>query len=93
MQYGKLVEAARAEIENRVRRPFMTRLLRRFVFGCLLQSPTWMTVAGAMVYLYQASGLQSIARSSGLLRLFGKLGRLESLAPPADWRTSARGLG
>src|SRR5438094_7551917 len=51
VQYGKLVEAARAEIENRVHRPFMTRVVRRFVFGRLLQSPTWMTVAGAMVDL------------------------------------------
>jgi glycolate oxidase iron-sulfur subunit len=54
------------------------------VFGHLLQSPGLLKAAGAMLYLYQASGLQSVARSSGLLRLFGKLGRLESLAPPAE---------
>src|SRR5207237_8307185 len=36
------------------------------------------------LYLYEASGLRSLARSSGLLRLFGQLGRLESLAPPAE---------
>ena len=35
-------------------------------------------------YLYQASGMQKLARGSGLLKLFGKFGRLEQLAPPAE---------
>jgi glycolate oxidase iron-sulfur subunit len=78
------VEAARAEIEQRQPRPFGTRLLRRFVFGSLLQSPGLLKTAGAALYLYEASGLQRIVRSSGMLRLFGRLGRLESLAPPAE---------
>src|SRR5258705_9871751 len=84
VQYGKLVEAARSEIEGRTRRRLATRLLRRFVFGRLLQSPGLLKTFGAMLYLYQASGLQSVLRSSGLLRLFGKLGRLESLSPPTE---------
>ncbi len=84
VQYGKLVEAARSEIEARVPRPLGTRLLRRFIFGHLLQSPATMKTAGALLYLYAASGLQRAVRSSGLLRLFGKLGRLESLTPPAE---------
>src|SRR5258708_3909423 len=84
VQYGTLVEAGRAEIENSGRRPFITRLVRRFVFGRLLQSPTWMTVAGAMVYLYQASGLQALVRGSGLWKLLGVLGRIEQLAPSAE---------
>jgi glycolate oxidase iron-sulfur subunit len=84
VQYGKLVEAARSEIEHRQPRPLGTRLLRRFVFGSLLQSPGLLKAAGAALYLYQASGMQRMVRSSGLLGLFGKLGRLESLAPPAE---------
>ena len=84
VQYGRLVEAARAEIENQVRRPLAARLMRRFIFAKLLQSPNLMTSAGAMAYLYQASGLQKIVRGSGVWKLFGKLGRLEPLAPPAE---------
>src|SRR6476659_199298 len=84
VKYGRLIEAARAEIEDRTTRPLATRLLRRFVFGHLLQSPGLLKTAGALMYLYQASGLQRVVRSSGLLRLLGKLGRLESLAPPAE---------
>jgi glycolate oxidase iron-sulfur subunit len=84
VQYGRLVEAARAEIETQVRRPLVARMMRRFIFGKLLQSPGLMTAAGAMAYLYQASGLQKLVRGSGLWKLFGKLGRLEQLAPPAE---------
>jgi len=84
VRYGRLVEAARAEIENRVSRGFRARTLRRFVFGTLLQSPGWLSTAGAAIYLYQASGLQKVVRGSGLWKLFGKLGRLEQLAPPAE---------
>jgi glycolate oxidase iron-sulfur subunit len=84
VQYGKLVEAARSEIEARVPRPWATRLLRKFVFGHLLQSPRTLKLAGALLYLYEASGMRKVVRSSGLLRLFGRLDSLESLAPPAE---------
>ncbi len=83
VQYGRLVEAARAEIENRTQRGPLGRALRRFVFEKLLQSPAWMTTAGTAAYLYQAS-LQTIVRGSGLWKLLGRLGRLEQLSPPAE---------
>ena len=84
VQYGKLIEAARSEIEALVPRPLGARLLRKFVFEHLLQSPGLLKAVGASLYLYEASGLQRVVRSSGLLRLFGKLGRLESLSPPVE---------
>src|SRR6059036_3050863 len=40
VQYGRLVEAARADIEQRTTRPAMTRLLRWLVFERLLPSRT-----------------------------------------------------
>src|SRR5579859_4347025 len=57
VQYGRLVEAARADIESQVSRGPVARAVRRFVFGTLLQSPGWMTTAGAAAYMYQASGM------------------------------------
>jgi len=82
--YGRLIEAARAEIEARVERPWLERLLRRFVFERLLVSRGWLKAAGALLYLYQASGLQQLVRGSGLLKLAGKPGRIERLAPDAE---------
>ena len=84
VQYGKLVEAARAEIESAAVRSRPARWLRGFVFGHLLQSPALMTVAGTLLYLYHGSGLQKLVRALGFLKLLGKLGDVEQLTPPAE---------
>jgi glycolate oxidase iron-sulfur subunit len=82
--YGRLVEAARAEIEQKTQRPLVTRLLRKFVFHHLLQSPAMLRVAGSMLFLYEASGLRKLLRSSGIFRLLGPFANLERLAPGAE---------
>ncbi|HWF06985.1 MAG TPA: heterodisulfide reductase-related iron-sulfur binding cluster [Bryobacteraceae bacterium] len=84
VQYGRLVEAARAEIENHTKRPWLTRKVREFVFLKLLPSPALLTAAGAMLYVYQVSGLQKLLRVSGILKLFGSLAAREALAPSAE---------
>lgn len=87
VQYGRLIEAARAEIENRVRRPWTVRLLRRFVFATLLPSPMWLRSAAALLWAYQNLGLEKALRASGLMKALGRLGRLERLAPRAEFPT------
>ncbi len=84
VQYGRLVEAARAEIEDQSQRGPVARAVRGFVFEKLLQSPALMTTAGVAAYLYQASRLQKLVRGSGLWKWMGRLGRLEQLSPPAE---------
>ena len=84
VQYGRIVEAARAEIESTAQRSFPARIVRRFTFGYLLQSPAAMTVLGTLLYLYQESGLQRLVRALGFLKLLGKLGEVEQLAPRAE---------
>ncbi len=84
VQYGRLIEDARAEIEARTERPLLVRIFRDFVFQHLLESRTMLTVAGSMLYLYQASGLQRLVRASRILELFGPLAKIESLAPQAQ---------
>jgi glycolate oxidase iron-sulfur subunit len=84
VQYGRLVEAARAQIEASVRRPLAVRLMRRFIFGRVLPSHGWLTVAGSLLYLYEASRLKALVRAMGFLKLLGRLGDLEALAPSAD---------
>jgi glycolate oxidase iron-sulfur subunit len=82
VQYGRLVEAARAEIEATVQRPWTERLLRSLVFRRLLPSRANLTCLGWLLWFYQASGLRRVLRSSGLLK--GRLGQLEALAPSAE---------
>ncbi len=86
VQYGRLVEAARADIENRVggQRSWPVRLVRNLVFNHILPSRPALRMLGAGLYAYQASGLRSIIRGSGLLKLMGKMGRVEQVAPDAE---------
>jgi len=49
VQYGRLVEAARAEIETKVRRPWKERLIRHIVFRKLLPSRLNLTLVGALL--------------------------------------------
>jgi len=93
VQYGRLVEAARAEIEETIDRPFSIRLIRYLVFEHLLPSRAHLQIAGALLHLYQATGLQKFVRSSGLLKLMGKMGRAEALAPTAETPTFYRQYG
>jgi glycolate oxidase iron-sulfur subunit len=93
VQYGRLVEAARAEIEANTRRPWLTRMLRDFVFRKLLPSPMLLTAAGAMLYVYQISGLQKVLRAAGVMRLLGSLGDREALAPSAQIPFFFRNIG
>jgi glycolate oxidase iron-sulfur subunit len=83
VEYGKLVEAARAQIEQNYRRPFFSRLSRDFVFRGLLPYPKRIAALARLLYVYQHSGLQWLARSTGILRLLG-LAQKEKLLPPVD---------
>ena len=83
VEYGKLVEAARAQIEQNYRRPFFSRLSRDIVFRRLLPYPRRIAIVARILRIYQRSGLQSLARASGALRLLGLADR-ERLLPPID---------
>jgi glycolate oxidase iron-sulfur subunit len=84
VRYGRMVEDARAQIEAHVRRSWFERLLRRFVFGHLLESRATLTMMGTLLYLYEASGMKALVRALGFLKLLGRLGDLEQLAPSAE---------
>jgi glycolate oxidase iron-sulfur subunit len=83
VEYGKLVEAARAQIDQHHRRPLFSRVARNFVFRDLLPYPGRLAVLARLLYVYQRSGLQSIARVTGILRLL-RLADRERLLPPID---------
>ncbi len=83
VEYGKLVEHARARIENEHQRPFFTRLARAFVFQRLIPYPNRIALAARLLRFYQRSGLQSLARATGILKLLGLADR-EKLLPCID---------
>ena len=84
VQYGRLVEAARAEIQARAYQGILSRMIRGFAFRRLLPSRAALTVVGTLLYLYEACGLKALVRAVGVLKLLGSLGNLERLAPTAE---------
>ena len=83
VEYGKLVEHARAEIAQKHRRPWFSGIARDFFFRRLLPNPRRIASFARLLRLYQRSGLQTVARSSGLLRWMG-LAERERLLPQID---------
>ncbi len=81
--YGRLIEAAKAEIEHRQPGAPTRRLFRWLNFGLLLGHPRLLALAASGARLYQASGLQRLARRTGLIRLLpGTLPAWDALLPP-----------
>lgn len=92
VEYGKLVEHARARIDQDYRRPWLTRVVREFVFNRLLPFPERIAKAAKLLRLYQRSGMQTIARTTGILKLLG-LAERETLLPRIDDEFFFRELG
>jgi glycolate oxidase iron-sulfur subunit len=83
VEYGKLVEHARARIETEYQRPWLESAIRRFVFERLLPYPRRIALAARLLRFYQRSGLQSSARAIGVLRVLG-FAEKERLLPRID---------
>jgi glycolate oxidase iron-sulfur subunit len=81
--YGRLIEAAKAEIERQRPGHVLRRAFRWLNFGMLLGRPRVLRAAAAGLRLYQVSGAQALLRKSGLARLLpGALPAWEALLPP-----------
>ena len=65
VQYGSMVEAARAQIEATVERAARRARLRRFVFGHCCNRRARMIVRGHAALSYEASGSEAAARGLG----------------------------
>ena len=80
--YGRLIEAAKAEIERQRPGGLTRRWFRWLNFGMLLGHPKVLRLAAATLRLYQVSGLQALVRRTGLVtRLPGTLSAWEALLP------------
>ena len=83
VEYGKILELARAQIEQKYKRPFASRVLRDFVYRRLLPHPRRIAAAARLLRFYQRSGLASLAHETGILRLLG-LQERDRLLPKID---------
>ena len=81
VDYGKLIEATRAQIERHHPRSLGEKFHRRFLFA-IFTRPDRLRLLRWPLLAYQNSGLQSLVRGVGLLRLIPKrLQSMEALMP------------
>jgi glycolate oxidase iron-sulfur subunit len=97
VQYDKLIEATRAQVERRFERPKADRALRGAIFA-IFPHPRRLRLMRGPLRLHQGSGLSRILRKSGVLqRISPTLAAMEALAPTlgraerVPERTPARG--
>jgi glycolate oxidase iron-sulfur subunit len=86
VQYDKLLEDARGQVERNIPRTFQDRLFRKLLFATFPYAKRLRLLALPMM-VYQRSGLQTLVRASGVLRLIPKrMAAMEALLPrvPSD---------
>lgn len=82
VEYNKLIEDTRGQVERNVPRPVADSLFRKMLFWTF-PYPTRLRWLGVPMALYQRSGLQALVRASGVLKLLPRrFQAMESLLPP-----------
>ncbi len=91
--YGQILESSRTQIEQArsggrlAPHPWPVRLLRFGAFGILFRRLSLFRLFSRLMWLYQKSGAQTLARRSGLLQAL-QLNETEALLPPISDRFS-----
>lgn len=83
VEYGKLIELARGQIEQKYPRSWSSRMARNFVYRWLLPHPERIRLVARVVRAAQVSGIEGLVRKSRIARIFGMQERLE-LLPRTD---------
>ena len=82
VEYGKLVELARGQIEKYYHRPPLSSLLRKLFYYEILPHPGRLQFVGRLLRMYQSSGLEKLVLASRVLKLLpGRLDQVARLAP------------
>lgn len=88
VEYNKLIEPVRAQIERNLPRRVSENIFRKLIFATF-PHPTRLRLLSFLLLVYQKSGLRTLVRSSGISKLLPKrLRAMESLLPdvPSDRR-------
>jgi len=90
VEYNKLIEPTRAQIERKIRRPLGERMFRSLIFATF-PHPGRLRVLAWPLRFYQRSGLRAMVRAVGIPKLLPKrLAAMEALLPEVPGRVSHR---
>jgi len=86
VEYNKLIEPVRAQIERNLPRTKDESLFRKLIFATF-PYPARLRLLALPLLVYQRSGLRTLARSTGILKLLPKrLAAMEALLPDVPSR-------
>ncbi|RNB85597.1 (Fe-S)-binding protein [Brevibacillus panacihumi] len=84
VEYGAILESARAAITRRKTFTVPQKAMRNLLFKKVFPSRKAMNLIGNAMWVYEKSGVQKLARKSGLMnKLPAHLGEFEKITPPA----------
>lgn len=83
VKYGRIVERARAQIEQKYERPFFQKKVRDIFYRSIIPNYGRLKFVASLMRFYQRSGLQSLARVIGITKLMG-VADVEKLSPQID---------
>lgn len=85
VKYGHLLEETRDSLEQHVEHRWFIHAARRAAFKELFPKPRRMKLLGKLLRTYQRSGLQKVARGTGVMKLLPKNMRdMEKILPEAS---------
>ncbi len=83
--YGRIMTATRAELKERVKRPFHERIAREVGFNRLLTRPKLMRTFGKLTRFYQSSGMRSLTKRVGVMKVLpDRYKYLDEALPPLE---------
>jgi glycolate oxidase iron-sulfur subunit len=92
VQYDRLLEAVRPQVERHGRRSRLDRLFRELIFS-VFPYPDRLRALRLPIRAYQRTGLQRLARTIGLTKLLpARLAAMERLLPPSPSGAAAEEL-
>ncbi|MFF2091623.1 (Fe-S)-binding protein [Paenibacillus sp. NPDC058174] len=94
VKYGQLIEQARDAIEDHAEHPAAVKGLRKLAFKGVFPHQSRMKWVGRSLAAYQKSGLQTIVRGSGLMKLFpAHMREMERILPDASGKGVVERVG
>lgn len=86
VDYGKLIETTRAQVERNYKRSFMDRMHRALIFT-VFPHPGRLRVLSIFTWTYERTGLRWLLHKSRLIKVLpARLQQMESLLPPVTLR-------
>ncbi|WEK54984.1 MAG: (Fe-S)-binding protein [Candidatus Cohnella colombiensis] len=85
VKYGQLIEQTKEAIEEHTTHSLPIKVIRKTVFKTLFPKRGSLKLLGGSMAFYQKSGLQKVARATGVMKLLPKqLSEMEAILPPAS---------